>query len=222
MLFSCLRTLAVYLALVGAVRLLGKRQIGQLEPAEFVVTMLIANLASVPIQDRDQPLASALVPVLTVLGAELSLSCLTMHSLGLRRLLCGRPVILIENGRILGDNLRKTRVTLDELTARLRKNQILSPAEVRYAILETSGELSVFPWQRPATAQEAGIPVASRSLPVTVIQDGVILEENLRSCGRDRKWLDKELRRRKAAVRDTLLLTVDAGGTVTWMGKEAP
>ena len=114
MLLSYIRSIFLYLILIAAIRLLGKRQIGQMEPSEFVVTMLVANLASIPMQDGGIPLFSGVVPILTVLGFELLLSALSLRSLWLRKLLCGKPVILIENGRILRENLKKTRVTLDE------------------------------------------------------------------------------------------------------------
>jgi uncharacterized membrane protein YcaP (DUF421 family) len=104
---------------------MGKRQIGQMEPSEFVVTMLVANLASIPMQDEGISLSSGLVPILTVLGIELVLSHLSLQSIRFRKLLCGKPVILIENGNILQQNLRKTRITLDELTGHLREKDVL-------------------------------------------------------------------------------------------------
>ena len=120
MLLSYMRTIILYLVLVAVIRLMGKRQVGQMEPSEFVVTMLIANLASIPMQDGGIPLYSGLVPILTVLGVELILTALSMRFVPFRKLLCGRPVILIENGKILQQNLRSTCVTLDELTELLR------------------------------------------------------------------------------------------------------
>ena len=128
----------------------------------------------------------------------------------------GRPVILVEHGRISAENLRRTRVTLDELTGRLREQGILDPATVNYAILETNGQLSVFPYAkyRPASAMDAGIEARDESLPVTVIADGRILRDNLRLTGRDRTWLDGCLRAQKCRRKDVLLLTVDGSGVV--------
>ena len=116
MILSYLRTVILYLLLIAVIRLMGKRQIGQMEPSEFVVTMLVANLAAIPMQDGGIPLFTGVVPILTVLGVELVLSAVSLRSIRFRKLLCGKPVILIENGNILQKNLRKTRVTLDELT----------------------------------------------------------------------------------------------------------
>ena len=148
MILSYIRTVLLYLVLIFVIRLMGKRQIGQMEPAEFVVTMLVANLAAIPMQDGGIPLYSGTVPILTVLGMELVLSTLSMRSIRIRRMLCGKPVILIENGNILQGNLRKTRVTLDELTSHLRQKDILDLQTVQYAILETDGNLSVFPYPK--------------------------------------------------------------------------
>lgn len=222
MILSYIRTIVLYLVLICVIRLMGKRQIGQMEPAEFVVTMLVANLASIPMQDGGIPLYSGLVPIITVLGVELILSSLVLRSMKLRRLFCGKPVILIENGRILQDNLRKTRVTLDELTGHLREKDVLELKSVQYAILETDGNLSVFPYPKelPASAKEAGVAVKQRLLPVTVVEDGCLLRENLSVAGKDEAWVRKILAEKQATVAQTWLLSVDRADKVTFIRKE--
>ena len=211
MILSYVRTIILYLLLIGVVRLMGKRQIGQMEPSEFVVTMLVANLASIPMQDGGIPLYSGVVPIATVLGVELVLSALSMKSLGVRRLLCGKPVILIENGKILQKNLKKTRVTIDELTGHLREKDVLDLQAVQYAILETNGNLSVFPYpkERPASAKDAGVQTKKQYFPITIVSDGVLMKENLAVAGKDRAWVDKVLHQRQATIEETWLLTVD-------------
>ncbi|MBP3683846.1 MAG: DUF421 domain-containing protein [Oscillospiraceae bacterium] len=222
MILSFLRTVLLYLVLILAVRLMGKRQIGQMEASEFVVTMLVANLASIPMQDSAIPLYSGLVPILVVLGMELTLSGLLLRSICLRRLFCGKPVILIDNGKILEDNLRRTRVTLDELSGHLRQKEILDIRTVQFAILETDGSLSVFPYPEhcPASARDAGIPVPEQRLPITLIQDGQLCRDNLKKAGKDLPWLLRTLNEYDAQPEDTLLLTLDDGGHVVWLGKE--
>ena len=217
-----IRTLLVYVIMIFAIRLMGKRQIGQMEPSEFVVTMLVANLAAIPMQDGAIPLYSGLVPILTVLGIELVLSALSLRSIGLRKVLCGKPVILIENGKILQDNLRKTRVTLDELTGHLREKDVLDLRSVQYAILETNGNLSVFPYpgDRPASAKEAGIQAKRQSLPITVISDGKLLTQNLSVAKKDMQWVRKVLQEKKARIDDTWLLTVDGMDRILFYRKE--
>ena len=222
MVLSYIRTLVLYLVLILSVRLMGKRQIGQMEASEFVVTMLVANLASIPMQDGAIPLYSGLVPILTVLGAELVLSGLILRSVAVRRFFCGKPVILIDNGKILLENLRATRVTLDELTGHLREKDVLDVTQVQFAILETDGNLSVFPYPkyRPAAAKEAGIHPKKQYLPITIIEDGYVSKDNLKIAGKNETWLQKILREHGAEAGQTLLLTVDGSGKVVWLGKE--
>ena len=222
MILSYIRTIILYLVLIFSVRLMGKRQIGQMEPSEFVVTMLVANLAAIPMQDEGLPLYGGLVPILTVLGMELVLSGVTLRSVFLRKLLCGKPVILIENGRVLQQNLRATRVTLDELTGHLREKDVLDIRTVQYAILETNGNLSVFPYpaEMPASAREAGIYPKDRFLPVTVISDGRLLRQNLKYAAKDENWVHQVLGEYRASIAGTWLLTVDKADNVVWLGKE--
>ena len=224
MILAYIRTVIVYLILIAAIRMMGKRQVGQMEPSEFVVTMLVANLASIPLEESGIPLVSGLVPIVTVLGLELVLSWLTMRSIFFRKLLCGKPVILIDNGKILLENLRRTRVTLDELMGHLRSKDVLDVQTVQFAILETDGSLSVFPYpeERPATAKEAGIRTEKQYLPITIIEDGYVSKENLQKAGKDQVWLEETLCQHQATRQGTLLLTVDQGEHVVFLRRELP
>ena len=222
MLISYFRTAFLYLVLILSIRMMGKRQIGQMEASEFVVIMLVANLASIPMQDAAIPLYSGLLPILVVLGMELALSGLILRSVWVRRFFCGKPVILIENGKILLENLRRTRVTLDELIGHLRQKDVLDVQAVQFAILETDGSLSVFPYpqERPATAKEAGIQVQNQFLPITIVEDGYVSEENLKKAEKDHLWLEDILRKHRAVRQETLLLTVDSADHVVFLRKE--
>ena len=222
MILSYMRTIILYAALILAMRLLGKRQIGQMEPSEFVVAMLVADLASIPMQNNAIPLVNGLVPILTVMGLELILSHLSPKSIRLRKLLCGKPVILIDNGKIIQENLRRTQVTLDELSGHLREKDVLDIQTVQYAILETNGNLSVFPYpsEQPATARDAGVKAAKQYLPITLISDGRLLADNLKKAKKDGAWLHKVLRERNATLDGTWLLTVDDGEHVYYIPKE--
>ena len=222
MILSYIRTIILYLVLIAVVRLMGKRQIGQMEPSEFVVTMLVANLASIPMQDGGIPLFSGFVPIVTVLGMELVLSALSMKSIGFRKLLCGKPVILIENGKIIQQNLKRTRVTLDELTGHLREKDVLDLQAVQYAILETNGNLSVFPYpkEKPASAKAAGIQVKRQFFPVTLISDGKLLTENLAVAKKDENWIHRVLQEKNSTIHQTWLLTVDGSDKIVFYPKE--
>ena len=222
MILSYIRTIILYSVLILVIRLMGKRQIGQMEASEFVVTMLVANLAAIPMQDGAIPLFSGLVPIITVLGMELVLSALSIKNLSFRKALCGKPIILLENGNISQENLKRTRVTLDELMGLLRQKDILDPRQVQYAILETNGNLSVFPYpkEQPASAKDAGIQVKPITLPITIISDGRVLGDNLILAGKNELWLDKTLKQLDASREDTFLLTVDKADHVIFYRKE--
>ncbi len=223
MLLSYIRTIILYLILIAVVRLMGKRQIGQMEPTEFVVTMLVSNLAAIPMQDGGIPLLSGLVPILTVLGVGLILSFLSLRFVPVRRWLCGKPVILIENGKIIQENLRRTSITMDELTGHLREKDVLQVDQVQFAILETDGNFSVFPYPKhqPATAKDAGIAAGRQYLPYTIIEDSFLFKENLALSGKDEKWIRQILADHNATLADTWLLTVDKADHITFIHKEA-
>ena len=207
------RTLLFYFALIAVVRLMGKRQVGQMEPSEFVVTMLIANLASVPLEDWDIPIWGGLVPMGIVFACERLISALCLKSIRVRRILCGKPVILIENGHLLEENLRKTRVNLDELSSHLRQQGILSMETVQFAILETNGSVTVFPFPEFTPAPE-GPGAKNQELPYTVISDGHILRGNLRLLGRDEAWLRKKLHGKGLRPEQVFLMTVTQSGGI--------
>ena len=214
MLISLIRAVILYLALILVVRLMGKRQLGEMEPMEFVVTMLIANLAAVPMQETGTPLLAGLLPILVVLSVELVLSVLTYRSVRMRRFLCGKPVILIENGRLLQQNLKKTRVNTDELAEYLRIQGVTDLSQVQYAILETSGAISTFlyPKYEPAPAKDAGVQVSGRKLPITVIASGRLMRQNLPLLGRDEAWVQEILKNYNCRVQDVYLLTSEPDG----------
>lgn len=217
-----MHTVVLYMVLISGIRLMGKRQIGQMEPSELVVTMLVADLAAAPIQDQELSVLGAVIPIGTILLLELLLSTVSLRSIRLRKLLCGKPVILIENGKILQENLRATRVTLDELTGYLRQKDVLDISMVQYAILETGGSLSVFPFpeEMPATAKDAQIPVRPQSLPVTVISDGRIIKDNLKKAGKDQRWLEKQLQNRSCRASEVFVMTVDGDNQVFLVKKQ--
>lgn len=222
MLLVYIRTILLYLLLVLAVRVMGKRQIGEMEPAEFVVTMLVANLAAIPMQDGGIPLFSGLIPIFTVLGVELVLSYLSLHSIALRKILCGKPVILISEGKILQSELRRTRISQDELCCHLRSAGVLDIRTVQFAVLETNGKVSVFPYPKdaPATAKDAGVKASKQHFPITLISDGTVMRENLTVSGKDEVWLAKEIENRRTTIEATWLLSVDGGDHVIWIPRE--
>ena len=224
MIIIFLRTLIIFAAVLVTMRIMGKRQLGELEPSELVVAVLMADLAAQPLQDIGVPLLNGLIPVATLLACELLVSGLTMHSVRARILLCGKPSIVVSNGAIVQTEMRRNRYTLDELTEELRTQGIVDISKVKYAVLETDGRLNtiLFPAEMPLTASQLGLNVEDSGYPSIVINDGKVLEENLVLSGHDIEWLERELLRRKIkSPREVYLMMVNPAGQVYYAVKEA-
>ena len=212
-----IRTIILYIFIIIGIRLMGKRQVGELEPSELVLSLIIADLASVPMQDYGIPLLTGILPILALLAMTMILSVLTMKSVRFRALMCGRPSIVIRDGLVDQREMARNRLTIDELLEELRAKGYTDPATVKYAILETNGQLSVLPYanQKPPTAQQLQVSAEEAGLPLVVISDGRLLEHNLRALGRDRKWLDQRLEERGCSgLEAVFLLLVDQTGSI--------
>ena len=224
MITALIRTLILYSFITIGLRLMGKRQIGELEPGELVLTMMISDLATVPMQDFGIPLLSGLIPILVLLSSSMLLSQLSLRNLRFRELLCGSPAVLIKNGVLQQSTMTQNRYTLDELLEELRGQGFSSIEAVKYAVLENSGHVSVLPWntaQPPTAAQLHLHPDDDVTLPVILVNDGRILSKNLEMCGRDEAWLRGILPRYNAASpADVFLLTLDELGNVFCVPKE--
>lgn len=217
------RTIILYLLIIAGIRLMGKRQVGELEPSELVLALIIADLAAVPMQDFGIPLLSGIVPILTLLCITMILSVLTMKSVKFRAIICGRPSIIVDNGRLRQQEMAKNRFTVDELMEELRMNGVTDLSTVKYAILETNGKLSVLPYANllPVTAEQIGAPSDEGGLPIVIINDGRVIDRNLASRGLNRDWLQKTLKKHSAASpQEVYLLTVDEAGRVYYAAKD--
>lgn len=211
------RTLIVYFSLLAAMRLMGKRQLGEMELSEFIVAALIADLASHPLQDIGIPMLNGLIPIFTLFCLEVVISGVSLRHVRLRGMLYGRPSVIISHGKIRQSEMRKNRFTLDELTQELRNQSILDIATIEYAILETNGQLNIVlqPADRPATAGQLGIAAPDTGYPTIVINDGRVLSENLARAGYNDAWLQKQLNAAKiASPQKVYLMTVDGTGGV--------
>lgn len=218
-----LRTIILYILIIAGVRLMGKRQVGELEPSELVLSLIIADLASVPMQDYGIPLLAGVVPILTLLSLTMILSVLTMKSVRFRALMCGRPSMVIREGMVDQREMAKNRLTVDELLEELRIQGYTDLSAVKYAILETNGQLSVLPYanQKPPTARDLKVSVEEGGLPRVVVSDGRLLERNLKALGHDRPWLDRQLSQRGCKdVSKVFLLLVDEADAVYFAEKE--
>ena len=219
-----IRTIILYLLIIVGIRLLGKRQIGELEPSELVLALIIADLASVPMQDNGIPLLSGVIPIVTLLAVASILSVLTVRSIRFRTLLCGRPSIVVENGVVKERELRRNRFTIDELLEELRGQGYADFQAVKFAVLETNGRLSVLPYAagKPVTAAQMGLTPEETGLPVILISDGRLLSRNLKGRGYEEIWLQKQLASHGVErPEQVFLLTVDEGGNTYCVPKEA-
>lgn len=223
MVIAFCRTIILYLLIILGIRLMGKRQVGELEPSELVLALIIADLAAVPMQDFGIPLLSGIIPILTLLCVTMIISVLTMKSVRFRAIICGRPSILIANGKIDQREMRRNRFTVDELAEELRAQSVTDLSTVKYAILETDGRMSVilFANQRPATCEQLSLFPREAGIPLVIISDGRLLERNLKSKGFNQGWLDKRLEEHGAkSTHDVYLLTVDELNRTYYVPKE--
>ena len=223
MIIIFIRTLIVYAALGVCLRLLGKRQLGEMELSEFIVASLIADVAANPLQDIGMPLLNGLIPVVTLFCCELAISTLTMRSIRLRAFLFGKPSLLIDHGRILQKEMANNRFTLDELLSELRALGVRDIATIEYAFLETNGKLSVLQYESetPPSAAALNVSVENCGFPRILISDGRLISENLRKSGYEEKWLMKQIQPYGGRIADIFLLTVDDAARVYCVRKEA-
>lgn len=218
-----INSIIVYGALILLFRLMGKRQLGDLELSELIVTILISEMASIPMTDPEKPIWTGLVPVITLLGMSFLISYAAMKSVRFRALISGKPALLIVHGRIDQTQMRRNRFTPDELTEALRNEGYLDLSTVEYAILETDGKLNVIPSPacRPVTAGQMGLEVEDSGYPIMVINDGRVLSENLRLLGLDENWLKKQLQQQGlSSPEQVYLMTADMAGGIFLAPKE--
>ncbi len=212
MLTMIVRTFIMFILVVVALRVMGKRQLGQLEPSEFVATIMMSELAALPMSDHDIPISHAILAVAVILLLEIIMAELVLRHIRLRQLFGGKPSTIIYNGRILKNELRKNRITIDELQEELRIKGVMDFSTVQFAVMEGNGALSVmlYPQHQPLTAAQFGTVPTPQGMPVIVISDGHWLDDNLRYLGMNRDYITTELAERKIHfVADIFLLMVD-------------
>ncbi len=223
MTIAFIRTIILYLITIVALRIMGKRQVGELSPSELVVTILISELAAIPMQDNGTPLLAGIIPILTLLSLEIFTSSLALKSDKCKKILFGENSVLISNGKINQPEMKRLRLTLDELLEELRLKGYPDIDKVRYAILETSGKLTVIPYPQyeMPTREDLGINSTENSLPLAIISDGSIVWNNVQKLKKDKNWLKKILNKNgyeKAS--QVFLLQMDEKENMTIIPKE--
>lgn len=217
-----IRALILYLVVLIALRLMGKREIGQLQPYELVITMMIADLASVPMQDIGIPIFHGIIPILALLLSQIILSYINIKSGWSRKILCGEPTVLIQKGKIMEDRLKKQRYTIDGLMEELRINGIFSLDEVEYAILETSGQISVIkkPEKSAVVKEDIKAPLIYTGYPRPLIIDGAYIDKNLDIMGVKQDEIDKYLKGQKINYEDVFILMYDENKKIFMQKKD--
>ncbi|MBS3969835.1 MAG: DUF421 domain-containing protein [Clostridia bacterium] len=215
MLIIFARTIILFLLVMIVIRVMGKRQIGELQPFELVLAIMIAELATVPMEDKEIPLINGIIPILTLLLLQVLITFISLKSDRLRGVISGTPSVLIENGKIIESELSKLRYNLTDLLEQMRLKNFPNIADVEYAILETSGELSIIPksQKRPVTPEDLKIPTSYEGLSLPLIMDGHVKLNNLQKLNLDTKWLNAELN--KFGINSTtevLLASLDTKG----------
>ena len=222
MIISILRTVILYVFIILAIRLMGKRQISDIQPSELVVTLVVSDIASLPMQNTSQPLLSGVIPVLVLVSLEIAASALMMKSRLFRRLICGNPVVVIEDGKLLQKQLKRLRMSAEDLFAQLRQQDIFSIDEVQYCIVETNGSISVLekPQNRVPTAQDLGVTIDDKKLEAVVVCDGELLDDGLKLCSGSRMQVDNILQENNAKLSEVFILTLDGNGKYNLIAKE--
>lgn len=222
MLITFVRSIILYVIVLVVMRLMGKREIGQLQPFELAIAIMIADLASVPMSEVGIPIINGIIPILSLLVMHLIISFINLKSIKMRQLICGKPSILIYRGKINEKVLIKERFTINELQERLRANNINNIADVEYAILETSGQVSIIqkPNKRTTIPEDFNIMPEYEGISYDLVVDGKIMNDNLKILNKTYGWLKKEVNKFNIEPEEALLVTVNAKGDIFCQKKE--
>ncbi len=216
MLIIFFRAIVLYLLVLGVMRAMGKREIGQLQPFELAIAIMIADLASIPMTNTGIPITNGIVPILGLLLMHIIISWINLKSLKAREIICGKPRILIYKGKIDQKALKKERLTLNELQERLRDKNIVNLGDVEFAILETSGQISVIekPNKKIVTIEDLNINSEYEGLPFDLVIDGKIMNQNLKKLGKDYNWLKKQVEKFGYMPEEALIVTYSENGQI--------
>ena len=222
MLIIFFRSIILYIFVLIIMRLMGKREIGQLQPFELAISIMIADLVTMPMTDVGIPITNGIIPILGLLLMHLIISIINIKSIKAREVICGKPRILIYRGKIDEKALKKERFTINELQERLRGNNIVNIGDVEYAILETSGQVTVIqkPDKRNTIPADFNIMPDYEGISYDLIVDGKIMGENLVKIGKDYNWLKREVGKFKMKPHEVLLATLDGKGQLFCQKKE--
>lgn len=222
MLVIFVRAIVLYFLVIFVMRLMGKRQAGELQPFELAATIMISELASIPMQNTGIPLLNGIIPIITIVFAQIILSFICIKSNKARNIVYGKPTIVIENGKILEKNLKDEMFTLSDLIEQLRMKNVPNIADVEFAILETTGQLSIIPksQKRPINPEDLSIPTKYEGMALTLIIDGEIMYKNLEKANLTEQWLTENLNKFGfGSAKDVLFASLDSEGKLYYQAK---
>ncbi len=217
MVISIYRTLVIYLIVLIVIRLMGKREIGQISSFDLVVALIIAELAAIPMEQTSIPLWQGIAPIITLTTLQLAISYSCLKWNWLRDLIYGKPNILIRNGKIIEEEMRKSRYNIEDLLTQLRQKNVPNVADVEFAILESSGQLSIIPQsqKRPLTPADLHIPTKYEGLCLPLIIDGEVQETSIKQAGLSREWLMEEMRKKGITkIEEVFFASLDTQGKI--------
>ena len=222
MLVTFFRAILLYIIVLIVMRLMGKREIGQLQPFELAISIMIADLASIPMTDTGVPISNGIIPILGLLVMHLLISVINLKSMKAREIICGKPRILIYRGRIDEKALKKERFTINELEERLRGNNVVNLGDVEYAILETSGNITVIqkPEKRNTIPEDFNITPEYEGISYDLVVDGKVMDKNLKKLGKNYQWLKNQVAKFNMKPEDALVVTLDGKGQIFCQEKE--
>lgn len=222
MLVTFFRAILLYTIVLIVMRLMGKREIGQLQPFELAISIMIADLASIPMTDTGVPISNGIIPILGLLVMHLLISVINLKSIKAREIICGKPRILIYRGRIDEKALKKERFTINELEERLRGNNVVNLGDVEYAILETSGNITVIqkPEKRNTIPEDFNIVPDYEGISYDLVVDGKIMDKNLKKLGKNYQWLKNQVAKFNIRPEEALVVTIDGKGQIFCQEKE--
>lgn len=222
MLITFFRAIVLYIVVLIVMRLMGKREIGQLQPFELAISIMIADLASIPMTEIGIPIFNGIIPILGLLVMHLIISVINLKSLKAREVICGKPSILIYRGKINEKELKKERFTINELEERLRGNNVVNLGDVEYAILETSGQVTVIqkPEKRNTIPEDFNIVPEYEGIPYDLVVDGKVMNKNLKAIGKNYNWLKKQVDKFGMKPEEALVVTIDGKGQIFCQKKE--
>ncbi len=206
---ALIRTIILYAFIIFAIKMMGKRQISDLQTSELVITILISNIAAIPMQNTAQPLLTGIIPILVLICCEILASFLMLKNLKIRQLICGKPIIVINEGKIDQKAMEYLRLSTEDLSEQLRQLDVFSLDDVWFAIMETNGQMSVMKKseKQPPDAMTLKLKVPDGELETVVVSDGIISESSLQRCDLSKDWLSEIFKKEKVKLEDIFIMT---------------